>query len=237
MNQLKKLSVIIPAYNEVDTINECIERVLHANTLGLELEIVISDNVSTDGTREKLKKITNENIIIHFRKNHSGKGANVISALKRTTGDIILIQDADLEYNPKDYPSVLEPFFHANADVVYGSRLTGGKYHRVFGILHLFANKFLTLSANILYNATFTDIETATKVFRKDVITNLNLKSKGFEIEPEITSKIMKNKTLRVFEVPVTHAARNYSEGKKVRWWHFFTSLASLIKWRFIKYN
>lgn len=229
------LSVLIPAFNEIDTIEECINRVLKSDTKGLDLEIIISDNVSNDGTREFLQKLTNPRIKIVLRKKHSGKGANIKSALMEASGDIILIQDADLEYNPIDYPSVLEPFFDAEADVVYGSRLTWAKYHRVFGILHLYANRILTITANILFDAIFTDIETATKVFRKDVLIGLNLKSEGFEIEPEITAKIMKNKKLKVFEVPITHDARTYSEGKKVRWWHFFTSIWALIKWRIIK--
>ena len=235
MPTFKKISVVIPAYNEVDTIIECINRVINSNILGLELEVVVSDNLSTDGTREILKALNEPGVKVVFRDTHSGKGANVKSALSKVTGDIILIQDADLEYNPKDYPNVLEPFFYAEADVVYGSRLTNAKYHRVFGILHLMANRILTMTANVLFNATFTDIETATKAFKKEVILNLKLLSNGFEIEPEITAKILRNKKLKVFEVPVSHAARLYSEGKKVRWWHFFTSMAALFRWRFFK--
>ena len=175
MSVFKKISVVIPAYNEVDTIIECINRVINSNTLGLELEIVVSDNLSTDGTREILKKLNKPSVKVVYRNTHSGKGANVKSALSKVTGDIILIQDADLEYNPKDYPDVLEPFFSADADVVYGSRLANAKYHRVFGILHLMANKILTMTANVLFNATFTDIETATKAFKKEAILNLEL--------------------------------------------------------------
>lgn len=227
------LSVIIPVYNECDTIKECVDRVLKADTCGLNLEIVISDNLSTDGSREIIKAFNDPRIKTVLREKHSGKGANVRSALEKATGDIVIIQDADLEYNPIDYPEVLKPFFEADADVVYGSRLTWAKYHRVFGILHLYANKTLTWTANILFDAIFTDIETATKAFRMEVIKGFNLVSEGFEIEPEITAKAMKNKTLKVFEVPITHVARTYDEGKKVRWWHFFTSLWALIKWRF----
>lgn len=230
----ESLSVIIPAYNEAATIEECLRRVLNAQCNGLKLEVVVSDNLSTDGTRDKLAKINYPGVKVVLREKHSGKGANIRSALEHATGDIILIQDADLEYNPVDYPDIIRPFFEADADVVYGSRLTGAKYHRVFGIVHLFANKILTFVANVLFNGIFTDIETATKAFRREVIQNLNLTSEGFEIEPEITAKIMKNKQLKIFEVPVTHAARTYNEGKKVHWWHFFTSLWALLKWRFI---
>ena len=232
-----KLSVVIPAYNEIYTIEECLDRVLNANTCGLDLEIVVSDNVSTDGTREKLENLSDPKIKVVLREKHSGKGANVRSALEQVSGDIILIQDADLEYNPVDYPDILQPFLDAEADVVYGSRLTWAKYHRVIGVFHLLANKLLTWTANVLYDAIFSDIETATKAFRKEIIQGLNLVSEGFEIEPEITAKIMRNKKLKVFEVPITHVARTYEEGKKVKWWHFFTSLWALIKWRFVNLN
>lgn len=228
-----KLSVIIPVYNEVNTIKECINRVKKASTQANELEIIVSDNLSTDGTRDILRNINEENIKIIYRENHSGKGANVKSALKLATGDIIVIQDADLEYNPNDYSDIIRPFIEANADVVYGSRLTGAKYHRVFGVLHLLANKILTWTANLLYDAILTDIETATKAFRREIITNLDLVSNGFEIEPEITAKLLKQKKLKIYEVPISHAARTYEEGKKVRWWHFFTSIWVLIKLRF----
>lgn len=230
----RTLSVIVPAYNEAVTIEECIRRILEAQCNDLKLEVVVSDNLSTDGTQDKLAKINDPRVKVVLREKHSGKGANVRTAFEHATGDIILIQDADLEYNPNDYPDIIRPFFEADADVVYGSRLTGAKYHRVFGVAHLFANKILTLAANVLFNGIFTDIETATKAFRREVIQSLNLSSEGFEIEPEITAKIMKNKKLKVFEVPVSHAARTYEEGKKVHWWHFFTSLWALVKWRFI---
>ena len=227
------LSVIIPVYNESGTIKECVQRVLKADICGMNLEIIISDNLSTDGSRKIIENFNDPRIKIVLREKHSGKGANVRSALEIATGDIVITQDADLEYNPLDYPEVLKPFFEAEADVVYGSRLTWAKYHRVFGILHLYANKTLTWVANILFDTIFTDIETATKAFRMEVIKGLNLVSEGFEIETEITAKVMKDKTLKVFEVPITHVARTYDEGKKVKWWHFFTSLWSLIKWRF----
>lgn len=230
----KTLTILIPAYNEAATIEECVRRAIEAPKRGLEFNIVISDNVSTDGTREILERFDDPRIKVVFRDVHSGKGANIRSALKHAEGDIILWQDADLEYSPGDYEDVLEPFFCADADVVYGSRLTGAKYYRVYGAPNFIANKILTWTANILYNRIFTDIETATKSFRRDVIKSLNLVSDGFEIEPEITAKICKSKKIAVFEVPVSHAARGYDEGKKVRWWHFFTSMWALFKWRIL---
>ena len=229
----KTLTVIIPAYNEAETIEECVRRVIAAPKRGLEFDIVISDNVSTDGTREILRKFDDPRIKVVFREKHSGKGANIRSALEHANGDIILWQDADLEYNPVDYEDVLEPFFF-DADVVYGSRLTGAKYYRVYGTPNFVANKILTWTANVLFNRIFSDIETATKAFRRDVIKSLSLVSEGFEIEPEITAKICRNNSIAVFEVPVSHAARGYDEGKKVRWWHFFTSMWALVKWRFV---
>jgi glycosyltransferase involved in cell wall biosynthesis len=230
----KTMTIIIPAYNEAATIEECIRRVIAAPKRGLEFDIVVSDNVSTDGTREILQKLDDPRIKVVLRDSHSGKGANLRSAIAEAAGDIILWQDADLEYNPRDYVDVLEPFFEADADVVYGSRLGHAKYCKVYGAPNFFANKVLTWTANILYNRIFTDIETATKVFRRDVLKSLTLVSDGFEIEPEITAKICKIPRINIYEVPVTHAARGYDEGKKVRWWHFFTSMWSLLKWRFV---
>jgi glycosyltransferase involved in cell wall biosynthesis len=228
----KTLTIIIPAYNEAATIAECVRRVIEADKRGLEWDIVISDNVSTDGTREILKKFDDPRIKVVLRETHSGKGANLRTAIAHAKGDIILWQDADLEYNPNDYVDVLEPFFETDADVVYGSRLAKAKYYKVYGTLNYVANKLLTWTANILFNRIFSDIETATKVFRRDAINSLNLVSEGFEIEPEVTAKICKA-GLNIYEVPISHAARGYEEGKKVRWWHFFTSIWSLIKWRF----
>lgn len=227
----KSMTIIIPAYNEADTIVECIRRVKKADKRGLEWDIVVSDNVSTDGTRELLQKLDDPKVKVVLRDTHSGKGANLRTAIAHATGDIVLWQDADLEYNPKDYTDVLEPFFETDADVVYGSRLTRAKYCKVYGMPNFVANLLLTWTANILFNRIFTDIETATKAFRHDIIKSLNLVSEGFEIEPEITAKICKS-GYNIYEVPISHAARGYEEGKKVRWWHFFTSIWSLVRWR-----
>ena len=194
----KTLTIIIPAYNEVHTIEECVRRVIAASKRGLEFDIVISDNVSTDGTRELLEKFDDPRIKVVMRDKHSGKGANIRTALEHAHGDIILWQDADLEYNPEDYEDILKPFF-INADVVYGSRLTGAKYYRVYGTPNFIANKILTWTANILFNRIFSDIETATKAFRRDVIKSMNLTSEGFEIEPEVTAKICRNPNIVVF--------------------------------------
>ena len=231
----KKLSVLIPVYNERDTIRQCIDAVLKADTKNLELEVIISDNNSNDGTKEILSKIQDKQIKILYRDSNNGKGANIKNALANATGDLILFQDGDLEYSPKDFPDLIEPFFLYRADVVYGSRLTRAKATSIVGFPNYIANLLVTFLTNVLYNKVFTDIATGYKVFKSDVIKNLKITSDGFEIEPEITAKISKNKKIKIFEVPITINSRSYEEGKKVKWWHFFTYLYHLVKWRFVE--
>ncbi len=230
----KKLSILIPVYNEKNTIEKCLNTVLDANIGDLELEVIISDNNSSDGTKEILSKINNEKVKILIRDNNKGKGANIKNALKEATGDLILFQDADLEYSPEDYLTLLEPFYKFNADVVYGSRLTRAKATSIVGFPNYIGNQILTFITNFLFNKIFTDIATGYKVFKKEIIDNIEITSNGFEIEPEITAKISKNKKIKIFEVPISINSRGYSEGKKVRWWHFFTYIYHLIKWRLI---
>jgi glycosyltransferase involved in cell wall biosynthesis len=201
----------------------------------MELEVIISDNNSNDGTKEILSKIQDSRVKILYREKNNGKGANIKNALAKTTGDLILFQDGDLEYSPKDYLTLLDPFFSYNADVVYGSRFTRAKATSIVGFPNYIANILITFLANFLYNKIFTDISTGYKVFKKDIIKNLEIISDGFELEPEITAKLSKNKKIKIFEVPITINSRSYDEGKKVKWWHFFTYLYHLIKWRFVK--
>ena len=228
----KSLTVIIPVYNEKDTVKECIERVLKADTCGLNLNIIVSDNNSTDGTKELLKSINDEKVKCYFKEKNEGKGSNIKNALQYATGDLILFQDADLEYHPENFPDLINPFIRNNADVVFGSRLTGSKITKILGWPNLIGNKTFTLLANILFNKIFTDIATGYKVFTNKVIKTMDIRSDGFEIEPEITAKISKNSQLNIYEVPITIYSRNYSEGKKVRWWDFFIYIYTLIKWR-----
>tara|TARA_B100001029_G_C15029939_1_gene436235 strand:+ start:26 stop:727 length:702 start_codon:yes stop_codon:yes gene_type:complete len=230
----KKLSVLIPVYNEKNTIRECIESVLNARIKNLDLEVIISDNNSIDGTKEILKSFNDERIKVLFRNENNGKGANIKNALNEASGDLILFQDGDLEYSPNDYEVLLEPFFLYQADVVYGSRLTRAKATNIIGFPNYIANILVTFLMNLLFNKIFTDIATGYKVFKKDIIKNMNIKSDGFEIEPEITAKISKNKNIKIFEVPITINSRKYEEGKKVKWWHFFTYLYNIIKWRIL---
>ena len=230
----KKLSVLIPVYNEKNTVKTCIDKVLTANTLNMDLEVIVSDNNSTDGTKEILKTIENPKVKILFKEKNEGKGSNIKNALSHARGDIILFQDADLEYSPENFQDLLNPFFQNEADVVYGTRLTKTKVTRIVGFPNYMANKIITFMANFLYNKIFSDIATGYKVFKKDIIKNMNITSDGFEIEPEITAKISKMKNLKIYEVPISIDSRGYEEGKKVRWYHFFTYVYHLLKWRII---
>ena len=224
----KKLSVLIPVYNERDTIRQCIDAVLKADTRNLELEVIISDNNSSDGTKEILSKIQDKQIKILYRDSNNGKGANIKNALANATGDLILFQDGDLEYSPKDFPDLIEPFFLYRADVVYGSRLTRAKATSIVGFPNYIANLLVTFLTNVLYNKVFTDIATGYKVFKSDVIKNLKITSDGFEIEPEITAKISK-KDIRIYEVGIKYYGRKYSEGKKITWRDGFAAIYCII--------
>lgn len=229
---INSISVLIPVYNEKLTIEKCIKRVLEANTCGLKLEIIVSDNNSNDGTVEILKSINDDKLKCVFQQTNLGKGSNIKNALNYATGDLILFQDADLEYNPENFPDLIKPFLFNDADVVYGSRLTGSKITKILGWPNLIGNKLFTLLANMLFNRIFTDIATGYKVFKKDVIKEIKIQSNGFEIEPEITAKVSKNKMLNIYEVPISIYSRRYNEGKKVKWWDFFIYIYTLIKWR-----
>ena len=182
----KKLSVLIPVYNEKDTIKTCVESVLNADIKDMELEVIISDNNSNDGTKEILSKIQDPRVKILYREKNNGKGANIKNALTKATGDLIVFQDGDLEYSPKDFLVLLDPFFSYNADVVYGSRLTRAKATSIVGFPNYIANILITFLANFLYNKIFTDIATGYKVFKKDISKNLEIISDGFELEPEL---------------------------------------------------
>ena len=228
----KTISILVPVYNEKKTIIQCLDRIISSDTMGLEKEIIVSDNCSTDGTVELLKKYSHPKVKCHYKEKNQGKGANIKNALSYANGDLILFQDSDLEYSPENYPDLIRPFFENNADVVYGSRLTRAKTIKIVGFPNYMGNKIFTFLANLLFNMIFTDIATGYKIFRKDVIKSLKIYSNGFEIEPEITAKISKNKKLNVFEVPISIYSRSYQEGKKVRWWDFLIYVYTLIKWR-----
>lgn len=231
---MKRLSILIPVYNEAKTIVPVLEMVSNAECEGMEKELVIVDDGSTDGTREILSDIdcSKYSAKVYFHERNQGKGAALRTAQGKATGDIILIQDADMEYSPKEYPELLKPILSGNADVVYGSRLSGGKVTRAFHFWHLLGNKFLSFLTNVLYDCTITDMETCYKVFRADVFKNVEIKSNRFEFEPEITAKILKQK-VRIYELPISYFGRDYSEGKKITWKDGFGAIWALVKYRF----
>ena len=229
-----KLSVIIPAYNEEKTISKVIGRVKRQNIGRLKKEIIVVDDFSTDKTKKVLSKIKDRNIKIFFHKKNMGKGAAIRTALSNATGDIILIQDADLEYSPGEYPKLLKPIIEGKAKVVYGTRLEAiRKNLKKMYKLHYFGNVFLTIMTNILYGAKITDMETGYKVFKREVINGMRLKAKRFDFEPEITSKILK-RGYRIKEVPIDFIGRKFSEGKKITWVDGLKALYYLIKYRFV---
>lgn len=225
------LSVVMPVYNESGTVLEIIKKVLQLDVLK---ELIVVDDGSTDGTRELLKK---ENLGPKVRKifheKNLGKGASVRTGLSSVTGEIVTVQDADLEYDPNELKDLIEPIRKGFADVVYGSRLWGGKPQRAYMFWHLIGNRFLTLVTDILFNTTLTDIETCYKVFKADVIKRIKIRSNDFSIEPEITAKVLKRK-LRVYEMPISYYGRTYEEGKKISWVHGLSALWALLKYRFI---
>ena len=227
-----KLSVIIPCYNEKQTIGAILKKVIQSlqNYKFLNYEILIIDDHSKDGTDKILKDLSQEEKInIYFHEKNLGKGAAIQTALQYVTGDLIIIQDADLEYDPFDYNKLLLPFFETNADVVYGSRfLGGGKYVRIHFFWHYLANKILTFICNLFINLNLTDMETGYKVFKTDVLKSISLKEKTFSFEPEVTIKLSK-KNYKFFEVPITYNGRSYQEGKKIRLKDAFIALKTII--------
>ena len=228
-----KLSIVVPVYNEKNTVLKIIEKV---KALDVEKEIIIVDDCSTDGTLELLKEQLDgkyPEVRIFYHVSNQGKGAALRTGFQHVSGDIITIQDADLEYEPEEIKDLIKPITDGFADVVYGSRLSGGKPQRMYLFWHLVGNKFLTLIANLLYNTTISDMETCYKVMTKRVLDSLNLKSRRFNIEPEITAKIFK-KHYRVYEMPISYYGRDYSEGKKICWKDGFSAIWTLIKYRFM---
>ena len=221
-----KLSVIMPVYNEKECIEKIIERV---KKVPVEKEIIVVDDCSTDGTRELLSKITGIILMLHDR--NRGKGAAVRIALKKVSGDIVMIQDADFEYPPEQYPEVIRPIVDGYADVVFGSRFLG--LHRVFYFWHYVGNRLLTLLTNFLYNTILTDMETGVKEFKREIFDNITIRSNGFDFEPEITAKILK-RGYRLYEMPITYYGRGYEEGKKITWKDAIPAVWAIIKYRFM---
>jgi glycosyltransferase involved in cell wall biosynthesis len=231
---LKKISILMPVFNEKATIGKVLEEVKNSDTLGLEKELIIVDDGSSDGTRDYLKSLDraayNANIIFHAK--NQGKGAALRTAQQNATGDVIIIQDADLEYDPKEYAELLRPIMLGRADVVYGSRISGGKLTRAFKFRHLLGNKFLSFLTNVLYDCTITDMETGYKVFRAEFFKRITIRSNSFDFEPEITAKMLKQNA-RLYELPISYFGRDYSEGKKITWRDGITAIWALFWFRF----
>ena len=225
-----KLSVVMPAYNEQATIRTIVARVLAVDLGPVEKELVIVDDGSKDGTSEILRNLHAKYRFKLCQKPNGGKGSALRLGFKEVTGDLVVIQDADTEYSPEEFPELISLICEGRADVVYGSRFLGR--HRVFMFTHYAGNRFLTLVANVLYNTMLSDMETCYKVMRTEVLRSMTLEANGFGIEPEMTAKIFKRR-YRVYEIPITYDGRGYEEGKKITWLDGFVALWVLVKYRF----
>lgn len=228
---MKKVSIIIPVFNEKDTILAILDKVEQAKFANLDKEIILVDDASNDGSSEILKTLSNKYKVLFHEKNQ-GKGAAIRTAIKEISGDFTVIQDADLEYLPDDYDNLLPLLINNEADVVYGSRFKNSENSKKFIFKNKLANKFLTMLTNILYGAEITDMETCYKAFKSEFIKNITIKSDRFDFEPEITAKIMKQKA-RLKEVPISYNGRSHEEGKKINWKDGIHAIITLLKFRF----
>ena len=228
-SRYRRLSVIVPVFNERNTVAEIV-RQMRAVDLPIEREIVIVDDGSDDGTRAVLAQLADSTVHVILHEHNRGKGAAIRTGLAQVTGDLVLIQDADLEYSPEDWPKLLAPIFSGRARVVYGSRFTGERRNMLF--LHWVGNRFLSLVTNVLYNTTLSDMETCYKLFDRDLIRDIRLRSDRFDFEPEITAKLLR-RGVRIYEVPISYTGREFDEGKKITWRDGMVALWTLVKYRF----
>ena len=226
------LSVVVPCFNEISTIGEVINNILESPIN--PKEIIIVDDFSTDGSREYLKKIKNKNIKIILNEKNLGKGAALSKGIKFAKGQIVIIQDADLEYDPNEYSNVIGPILNGKADIVYGSRFQGGRPHRVVYFWHRVGNGFLTILSNLFTDLNLTDMETCYKAFRSDIIKNIRIEEKRFGFEPEITAKISKL-NCRIYEVGISYYGRTYKEGKKIGWKDGFRAIYCILKYNLFR--
>ena len=226
----RKLSVIVPVFDERNTVVEIVRRMRKVE-LPVDLEIVIVDDGSTDGTRDVLRQLADSTVRVLNHDVNRGKGAAIRSGLVHVTGDLVLVQDADLEYDPEDWPKLLAPILRGKATVVYGSRFTGERRNMLF--LHWVGNRFLSLVTNVLYNTTLSDMETCYKLFDRKLLDGITLRAQRFEFEPEVTAKILR-RGIRIYEVPISYTGREFDEGKKITWSDGFIALWTLVKYRFV---
>jgi glycosyltransferase involved in cell wall biosynthesis len=226
-----KLSVVVPMFNEKDTIEEVYSRI---KAVDIEKEIILVDDCSTDGTREIIGGLAANDTKVLFHDKNMGKGAALRTGFRKATGDVLIIQDADLEYDPSEYPKLIRPILEGRADVVYGSRFAGGEAHRVLFFWHMVGNKFLTLLSNMFTNLNLTDMETGYKLFTRAVYTKINIEENRFGFEPEITAKIRKL-DVRIYEVGISYSGRAYSEGKKIGWQDGFSALRCILKYNIFR--
>ena len=226
---LRKLSVIVPVFDERNTVVEIVRR-MRAVELPVDLEIVIVDDGSTDGTRDVLRQLADSTVRVLNHDVNRGKGAAIRSGLEHVTGDLVLVQDADLEYDPEDWIKLLAPILRGKARVVYGSRFTGERRNML--LMHWIGNRFLSMTTNVLYNTTLSDMETCYKLFDRELIDSITLRAMRFEFEPEVTAKILR-RGIRIYEVPISYTGREFDEGKKITWRDGFVALWTLVKYRF----
>jgi glycosyltransferase involved in cell wall biosynthesis len=230
-SKLRKLSVVVPVFNERNTLVEIVRRMRTVELPdGIELEIVVVDDGSTDGTRDVLRQLGDSTVRVVTHRTNQGKGAAVRTGFAHASGDYVLIQDADLEYDPEDWPRLVNPVLRGKARVVYGSRFTGERRNMLF--LHWVGNRFLSLATNVLYNTTLSDMETCYKLIDRALLADIELKSQRFDIEPEITAKLLKH-GVRIYEVPISYTGREFTEGKKITWRDGVIALYTLVKYRF----
>jgi glycosyltransferase involved in cell wall biosynthesis len=236
INEIRKLSIIIPAYNEEETILEILKKVSNAELSGnISKEILVINDCSSDGTGRMVEDflIANPNLDIKYFKHDSnqGKGAAIQTGISHATGDYLVIQDADLEYDPDEYNNLLGPVIKSSAEVVYGSRFIGGKPHRILFFWHRIGNMFLTFFSNLFTNLNLTDMETCYKLFKADIIKSIELKEKRFGFEPEVTARISRIPDIKIYEVGISYYGRTYKEGKKIKWKDGFRALYIILKY------